>query len=750
MADNYRPPTAPDQPQAKPTPYKAPSKKSRKYRPPTAPDQPQAIVSREIAPTAPGEVPPSMEGFRETESRLAMQSQRLAAERERSAAGAAMVAEARASKTRTAEPTYDTGYVPSPYKPGTKPEDVEYGERPKFDQPQVHEMALKAIKYEDIMAGLSLGEGKDVDVDITPTKDPEKYVTRNIFDFITEKTADYRRALETKEAQQAIRAGIKAPTFLLPTPDVSAKDPSVRFVTGVLQAPAMIPDVAASLLLGAEHALRTKGKVVEDIPLAAGVMIGGMKHEATVDPFRFAGEMVGLPLVSKIVPHIKVDMPGEMPSAFKPKVKMPTGLTAEQQLKFKAGADIATALKTAESPISEPFRFTEVKALPEKSGELVEAWIKAHPEQDVVIAGSTAAKAQFRMARKPGDIDIYVKDVTKAGEELYSSLSKEIPPERIKLTKQPKHEAAVIEIRDTLGEFHHAVDIHQIVPEGSKLRFGMTTQDPVKIAGMKYVRAGELVQRKAESILQKQQYGKIGPKAHRKKDISDFEAFTKEMIEHSKKEAEKSILFKGRKGKKAASLEEELKIYKMYSGDLVYPTVEVARLYGKLSPAPKAIITAGGMGVYGAQYPDTTTPRKGYVPPMHPTKGYVPPPPPTGYVPLPPPTSYVSPPPRTAGYVPPPTPTNGYAPPPPPTKGYVPLPPPITGYVPPPTKKIKKFKPGDKHRKQIHRTLKETQDYAWNIANPIASLEALLGGKQSTRTTKKKKMAVQRKLKVRG
>lgn len=37
-------------------------------------------------------------------------------------------------------------HIPSPYVPGTQPEDVTYGERSKFDQPQVHEMVWGALK----------------------------------------------------------------------------------------------------------------------------------------------------------------------------------------------------------------------------------------------------------------------------------------------------------------------------------------------------------------------------------------------------------------------------------------------------------------------------------------------------------------------------------------------------------------------------------------------------------------------------
>ena len=703
------------------------------------------VISR-----APGDISDiSLQGFKVTDERQSQQSQRLAAERERAAASAAIVAEARSRPpdTTTIGPTpyRGTEYVPSPYQPGTHPEDVEYGDRPKFDQPQItdiHEVIGSRIDVSAsrFKSGIAIAEGKDVDVGVAKVEEPEKYVTRNIHDFITEKTSEYRRELESERTQQAIRSGIYGTPFIPAAPEQFKKFAPERLVTGLASGLAMFPDIAASVALGTEHAIRTEGEVYKELPVAAGVMVGGMKQEAVKDPLKFIGEMAAMPLFTKYAPMpsvpstIKTKVPVDL--LFKERLTPPKGLTAEQTLKFEAGAEIATTFKHVEPPIMESLKFADIKALRGKSPEIVEAWIRAHPEQETVIAGSTAARAQFRGARKPGDVDLYVKDVTKAGEELYTSLSRELPPGETKLTRQRQHGAAIVEIKDpATGLYHHAVDIHQIPPAGSQLRYGMKTQDPVNIAGLRYVRAGELVQRKAESILQKQGVGKIGPKSHRGKDVADFISFTEELIAKRQKEASTASLFKGKKTKKAEALEEQLGVYKMYSTPSYELMVDTMAWYSKLGLPTKVGISTIGVGVTATYQKEAYAKKKKVVPTPYVAPRVsggdpyvVPPPPPSEYVPPPPPSEYVPPPP------------SQYVPPPPP--GYVPPPP--SEYVPTPPQERKTFRLDldKKPKKPVGRVQKETPGYAWQLANPIATLEQLLGGRtapRSTRTAPRKK-----------
>ena len=704
------------------------------------------VISR-----APSEISDiSLQGFKATDERLTQQAQRLAAERERAAAGAVRVAEARARPpdTTTMGPTPYRGieYVPSPYKPGTRPEDVEYGERPTFEQPQItdiHEVigSIIDVSASRFKTGTAITEGKEVDIDVVKAEEPEKYVTRNIHDFITEKTSAYRMSLESAETQQAIRTAIYKTPFVPAIPEPYEKWAPERLITGVLRTPASVADILAMLPVGAEHMIRTKGEVYKDLPLAAGVVAGGMKHEAMTDPLTFAGEMVGLPLFTKYVPTpsvpstIKTKVPLDL--LFKERLKPPTGLTAEQVLKFEAGAELATTFKHVEPPIMEPLKFADIKTLRGKSPEIVEAWIRAHPEQKTVIAGSTAARAQFRGARRPGDVDLYVKDVTKAGEELYTSLSRELPSGETKLTRQPEHGAAIVEIKDPVtGLYHHAVDIHQIPPAGSKLRFGMETQAPVKIEGIRYVRAGELVQRKAESILQKQRAGKIGPKSHRGKDISDFISFTEELIAKRQKDAETSILFKGKKIKKAEALEEQLGIYKMYSTPSYELMADTMAWYSKLGLPTKVGISAVGVGVTGL-YKKEAYPKEDKVK----TTPYVPPGVSDRKTPAPPYVPTTIPDIQRAHYIPPviqDTKTPPYLPPDVPDKKPYPyLPPEVPELLPtPPPPKRLRHDLDKKPKKPVGRVQKETPGYAWQLANPIASLGQLLGGRTAPRSTR--------------
>lgn len=653
-------------------------------------------------------------------------SEREQAERARAAEGARIVAEARASRS--------TG-MPAVEK--------RHGFFEKISR--------------DIKSGLKISEGKEVQDKIDVAKSKEKYITRGIFDLITEKTADYRRFIELEKSQKILAGVVAAPTFFVRRTTISKEEPVMRLTTGVLQAPAMLPEIAASVALGTEHAIKTKGRVFKDLPVAAGVMLGGMKYEATVDPFRFAGEMVGMPLVVKAIPTARI------PTIIKAeRLKAPRGLVPEQAMKFKAGAELAVELKTAKPPKMEPLTFTEVKALPGETGRIVETWIREHPRQQPVIGGSTAAKVYFEKARTPGDIDIYVKKVERAGEEIHALLAKEIPKTELRLKYQPKFKAATISTKDPLtGEWHHAVDIHQTEISGALLRYGMETQKPIKIGGIYYIKAGELLQRKAESILQKQEAGKIGPQAHRRKDIPDFESFVTEMLEVRKGEVEKSLLFKGRKAKKVKVLEEEFETYQMYSDYGYHVAKETARWYEKLTTKQKLGLGLAGIGIKPYEYPKRKHPRlpgltplpyipkaeERKIPHLYPditpdkSKPYV--------VPDIPEDKTLGPYPelKTPDEVPYPyldTPRDKSMP-------YVvpdyPLPiHPILILPPemPPVKPKPKLK--DKEKLKYKKGMPEVGSYAWHLANPIATLEEMMGGRQKV----VKKPAKSRKTASRG
>ena len=663
-------------------------------------------------------------------------------------------------------------YVPSPYRPGTQPEDVEYGKRPKFDQPQIHDIIWqKTQEMGNIFSsGFSMGMGEvptTEDKTHAPVKPDKEYVTKGFYDLMAEKGEDYRRFLTSthgvkigeavyginieEQIKDIVGTGLSRLQGGGPTLDDVYSETFGKMAVGfVKETPVMALETIGLIPPAFEIAIRSPFQLIGAIPYTSGLMAGGMVSQFKEEPFETTGGFIGMLALGKggkvggrVYTSVKTKVPGDL--FYTQKLKPPAGLTQEQLLKFEAGAEIATKLKHADAPLTDPLMFADVKALRGKSPEIVESWIKAHPEQKPTIAGSTAAKAQFERGRTPGDLDLYVKDAMKAGDELYALLSKDAPRGEVRLLKQKKYESTIVEIKDPVtGTYHHGVDIHTIVPAGSSLRFGMKTQAPVKIKDVRYVRAGELVQRKAESILQKQAGGKIGPQKHRKKDIADFISFTEEFITKQKKQAETSVFLKGRKKKKAEALEEHLEIYKMYSTPSYELMADTMAWYRKQGFPTKLGISAAVVGVTGA-YPKEGYPKEGRVK----TAPYVAPRVSDRKTPVPP---YIHPritDTKQTGYVPPKTPdtkTYPYVPPRiPDTKTY-PYPVQEVPELPPtpPQTKIGRLNLEKKQKEQAGRVRKETPGYAWQLANPIATLEQLLGGRRTKKPRTKTKKTKRR------
>ena len=602
------------------------------------------------------------------------------AERERAAASAAMVAEARARPPGVTEPTYaptpvvTDEYVPSPYIPGTLPEDVDYGD-PELRirmEPQItdiHEtiggiIDVSAKKFKE---GVSIGEGKEVKADITSVKDPKKYVTRDIFDFITEKTEDYRRAIESAEAQSAIRAGIKAPTFLLPTPEIKEDAPIVRYVTGALQAPAMLPDIAASLLLGAEHAIRTKGEVYKELPLAAGVMIGGMKREVIEDPFRFAGEMTALPIISKLLPTVKVK---PVEPTVKVKIKPsydPIGFPAEfgkgkpvRKYIKKIPEELKTFLKAEEAVV-------ELKKLRKKQ--------KADP----------TAKLKEKWAKREKELETLAKEggytVTKEGQVLISKVKQE--PTVVSLIKDPWLEQFKMKPEEIV---YTKMKVYPKVEVGKKVDVYIAKPTEVvkvfepfkkEVSPQKLFERTQVVQSLKE--LQRLKSLQEPITVVKAKPAVKAKAQTKSLQE------QRSALVVLLKTAETQSQREELRSI-IASIDTQISSVSSTAL---VIQAP--VITVDG------------------IPPM----------------------------PKPSKYIIPPIPTVDEVPPKP--YQYVPPPIPMMEEIPPMPKMIPTPKPKEP-KKVVGRVIKETPGYAWQLANPIASLEQLLGVQKTTKrkATRKK------------
>ena len=685
MVDNYRPPTAPDQPQAAPTPYKAPSK-SKRYRPPTAPDQPQVVTTptekKKVVedyrpPVAPGEVPQvitrptaprevtaiSMKDFGAVDERLTQQAQRLAAERERAATGAVLVAEARARKPTEPVTYMGPEYIPSPYKPGTRPEDVKYGERPTFEQPQItdiHEVIGDIIDVSagKFKSGLGLVEGKDVDIDVTKVEEPDEYVTRNIHDFITGKTEEYRMSLESAETQQAIRTGIYKGRFEPAIPEAYEKWAPERLITGVLRAPASAVDILAMLPVGAEHMIRTKGEVYKDFPLAAGVMVGGMKQEAVSDPLAFIGEAVTLPLISKTLPA------------------------------FKSQPIPKTKTIPSYDPIGFPAEFGR--------GKPVTKYIKKIPEDLKTFLGAEEAAVELKILRKKKkiDLDAKLKEKWAKREKELETLAKEggytVTKEGQVLISKVKQEPKVVSlIKDPWLE-QFKMKPEEIVSTKMKVY-------PKVVAGKKvdvYIAKPKEVVKVFEPL---------------KKEVSPQKLFERTQVVQSLKELQRlkalqepvSVV----KAKPAVKAKAQTRSLQERRSALVVllKTAETQTQKEEL----KSIITSIDVHISSVSSTAATIPAP--IPP------------------IPTPSQYIITPIPTVDEIP--------APPPPKSYKYVPPPTPILEEIPPMPKIIPILKPKEA-KKPVGFIRKDIPGYAWQLANPIASLEQLLGGHTAPRSTR--------------
>ena len=607
----------------------------------------------------------SLQGFKAADERLSQQSKRLAAERERATAGAAMVAEARARPpdTTTMGPTPYMGpeYIPSPYKPGTRPEDVEYGERPTFEQPQItdiHEVigSIIDVSAGKFKAGTAIVEGKEVDIDVVKAEEPEKYVTRNIHDFITEKTSAYRMSLESAETQQAIRTGIYKGRFEPAIPEAYEKWAPERLITGVLRAPASAVDILAMLPVGAEHIIRTKGEVYKDFPLAAGVMAGGMKQEAVADPLAFIGEAATLPLISKTLPAFK--------SQTIPKTKQkpsydPMGFPAE----FGKGKPVRKYIKKIPEELKTFLRAEEAAVELKK--------LRKKPKVDLT------AKLKEKWAIREKELETLAKEggytVTKEGQVLISKVKQE--PKVVSLIKDPWLEQFKMKPEEIIS---------------TKMK-----EYPKVEAGKKvdvYISKPKEVVKVFEPL---------------KKEVSPHKLFERTQVVQSLKELQR-----------LKALQEPVSVVK------AKPAVKAkTRTKGlqKQRSALVALLKTAETQIQKEELKSIIASIDIQISSVSSTAATVPVPTP----PIPTPSQYIISPIQTVDEIPPPPKPHQYVPPP--TT-------PILEEIPPMPKMIPILKPKEP-KKVIGIVRKETPGYAWQLANPIATLEQLMGGKRTTKRT---------------
>lgn len=588
---------------------------------------------------------------------------------------------------------------------------------------------------ERISTGYRVGVGERVD--ITKMKVPEKvvpfekYATAPIHKKAAELAATYKEWMGR-------RGIVEVPTGVAG----EVIEPLRRFGTGIVRAPAALVETAGMVPLGVEFVAREPAVAARMAPIGMGIMAGGMVTGMRERPFETAGEFVGMmwgpKVITKVVPAPKIPTMPRIPIRQRiPTV--PVGLMPGKIVKFRAGAGIASALKKASPPIKKPLDFTQVKSLG-RAGKDVEAWIKAHPEQETVVGGSAAARTQLKGARQPGDIDINVGDVRKAALELHEIVSKVHGKDKTKVSFQPEYGSAKVKVK-TNG-WHDAVDIHPTTAPGA--RFGELSpykvQKPVRIGGIDYIPLGELIQRKAASVLQSRRGGTIGPEEWRLKDVGDFERFVSEALEHKFTKAQTAKMFAEYRKGKVKALEQELIEYQTHVayGPDPYQVRVAAVKYERLPVTVKlptaALVTA--VSTYPREYKPlgevTKVPRAypPYKPPREPVYDavggipykpveYKPPYKPPAEPPYKPPYEPAyAPPYKTPPYAPP-----AYPPYEPPYKPYEPayVPPP---YTPPyePTKYKLPYLPKDEKKEQLAKKRRARKGFEYYIENPIASI----------------------------
>jgi hypothetical protein len=384
--------------------------------------------------------------------------------------------------------------------------------------------------------------------------------------------------------------------------------------------PAAAVEMAGMVPGGVETIARKPSIVPAAATLGLFEMGRGMWHGVTTSPARTVGEFITMGAISKGVPRIPVSakVSRALPS-LPAEAKAPPGLPPGKQLKFEAGLELAQKLAKTEAPIKRPLDFTEITALPKGSGRGVETWIKTHPKQEAVIFGSASVRTQLKTSRKPGDLDVFVKDPSAASKQVHAIIAKEIGAQNVRLGG-PR--GVTVETRIG-GKWDHAVDFHARSEMTGRMTLGFETQKPIEIGGIKYTTVGEQLTRKAASVLQ--QKGKtIGPPEHRAaKDIGDFMDISGQMIESRAKAAESSWLLSGYKTRKAAHLTEMRHQYEMHSylGPEIAPAVR--GYYGIPSTirAPGYMVAAIGIG---AKYPGVAKypPAKEYPPSAYPAAKY--------------------------------------------------------------------------------------------------------------------------------
>jgi len=653
-------------------------------------------------------------------------------------------------------------YIPTPYTPGTKPEDVVYGKRPRFDQPQVHEITERKLRKLDTAIGK---KRREADI----------YIGKRLPDIPTEKFIDIA-TLGHPIPGMKTRAFIPGVTHT--TGEIAGGKKFQEKYTKFQEAPiTTVRDVGAevALLYASGYGVGAVTKVGV-LGARGGVGYMGTKAAGLVKthvpkiPVKIPEALVKrkIPLIERKIPE-KIDINKLIQKAFKnvergiePTVAVGFGVAVAEDIAvtpkeelpeklIKYGIGFAGAMKGYRAPekaidifrtigrteipvtkIVEPRVLSGKDPFPYvKKGETIPDIIQSFKRAQttlptirkdgaMVIHGTGKAWAKETVVRigekRPSDISgAYVTPLGRASPHFLRTgeiETKDMPKPGFFEKYFPKQETLSPQyvVMDIPGvgripkKYRHSVALSRLymkMAEKGKARISRDVELAQKGGSKVEVEALVPPGTKAKQY-GTEHYVMIGD---RKVPLDMYYAESgKSLKDMTKKErAKQDIKFDDTIDVKAEMLKKESYLY----------------LYKKPPKrAPYYIGTKLSKSYVPPQRRSYTFPTpKSYVPPI--AKSYVPPIAKSYMVPVP--DEYIVHPPKS--YVPPPS--ESYVPPP--SDEYV-VPPPYS-YVPPPPPEEFITKPPKKKKKEKVPKLSKLDAYYWNLANPQATLKQMLRGK---------------------
>jgi hypothetical protein len=194
--------------------------------------------------------------------------------------------------------------------------------------------------------------------------------------------------------------------------------------------------------------------------------------------------------------------------------------------------------KNTRSKFIEDMLPLETKTLSANGVSVAKSYFLEHPNTIDEVYGSFSAMPQLKYGlRVPGDIDVQLKTDLASAQNFAKGLSTRLLDSAETVRISPESPTLI----ESLGEdnqWHHAVDIHfkgetpDVLNPATEGGWGFKFhKSPIQIENQAVMPLSEHGLRKGSSIMGFQEGGIMGPAAHRMKDIPDFFAAQKTLLE---------------------------------------------------------------------------------------------------------------------------------------------------------------------------------------------------------------------------